>query len=324
MAGPESSAAPKVPGTPNLPETAIVLGSAVAAATALIALAAAEFGATRADWPGLAAAAAALLFTGLAVLAGAPKGWRWVGATVCAHLGLHPWLAEEATRRPLTALAVAVVALTLWIALGVAGERRRQDWRASVFLGFLVGLSALVRPDLPALTLPLAALALWLAGETLRPGSSLALFVVAAVLSTAAGLALRWLVFGLDSLWQPGTLAPLAHFLQVNAVAATAGLSALALLGKRAWRPAALLFVPLLIFAGMTLWSAPLSPLRLESAQALYLPLLPLLAVAFGVLLARALDALPSIRPADDLGKTAALILGLVFILHLLALNVTR
>ena len=169
----------------------------------------------------------------------------------------------------------------------------------------------------------MGALALWLA-ESPRP--VLAAFAATAAAASLAGLALRAQFPELEAVrGHPNAVGAFAVFLQVNAVAVTAGLSALALLGKRGGRPAALLFGPLLIFAGFTLWGAP----RLEDAQALNqaltqaltLPLLPLPAVAFGVLLARALDALPAIRPADDLGKTAALILGLVFVLHLLALG---
>lgn len=311
------------PAAPKVPETAIVLSVALAAAAALATVAITGFGATAADWPGLTAAATVILFSGLAVLAGAPRGWRWVGATVCVHLGLHPWLAAAAAQQPATVFAVAVVALALWVAFAVLGRHSLRGWTAALLLGLPIGLSALLRPDLLALTLPLGALALWLA-ESPRP--VLAAFAATAAAASLAGLALRAQFPELGAVrGDPNAFGAFAVFLQVNAVAVTAGLSALALLGKRGGRPAALLFGPLLIFAGFTLWGAP----RLEGAQALNqaltqaltLPLLPLPAVAFGVLLARALDALPAIRPADDLGKTAALILGLVFVLHLLALG---
>lgn len=309
------------PAAHDLPETAIVLAVALAAAAALAVLAITGFGATVESWLGLTAGAAAILFSGLAVLAGAPRGWRWVGATVCAHLGLHPWLAAAAAQQPAALFAVALVALTLWMAFAVLERRSLRGWKAALLLGLAVGISALLRPDLLALTLPLGTLALWLA-ESPRP--VLLAFAATAAAAIAAGLALRWQVLGLQAVWgleavwgHPNAFTALAVFLQVNAVALTAGLAALALLGKRGWRPAALLFGPLLSFAGLSFWNAP----RLESAQALTLPLLPLLTVAFGVLLARALDALPAIRPADDLGKTAALILGLIFVLHLLGLG---
>lgn len=308
------------PQPPRVPETAVVLGTAAVAAAALVAQAVWSFGAGWGDWVGLAGAAAAIVFVGAAVLAGAPRGWRWVGATVCAHLGLHPWLAYEATRHPVTALSLAVVALTAWVALGVARtatRRRLQGWPAALFFALLVGLSALVRPDLPGLTLPLGLLALWLARAGLKPGSDLLVLPALAAVAVAAGIVTRYRLFDLESLWAAGGAAPLADFVRVNAVTATAGLSALALLGKPAWRQAALLYVPMLVFAALTLWTVP----QLPGAQALHLPLLPLLAIAFAVLLARALDALPAIRPRDDLGKTAALILGLVYIAHLLAVE---
>ena len=307
----------RFPAAPKIPERIVVLGSAAAASVALTLLAGQRYGASLADWPGLAAAAATLFLTGLAILVGAPKGWRWVGATVCAHLGLHPWLAEAAALNPLSALSTAVAALTAWTSLEVAGEQRLQGWVGGLLLGFLVGLSALVRPDLPALTLPLAALALGLSKERPSLWSSLAVFAATAVAASLLGWLLRWQVFGLNSLWTSGSQAGLAQFLQINAVGITAGLAALALLGRRAWRQATLLFLPLLIFAGITLWRTP----QPDGTQDFYLPLLPLTAVIFGVLLARALDERPALRPNDTLGKIAALILGLIFILHLLPLE---
>lgn len=308
------------PLAPQVPETAVVVGTALVASVALAAVAVLGFGAGPDDWPGLAGAAAAIVFTGLAVLAGAPRGWRWVGATVCAHLGLHPWLAYEATRHPLTALGLAVVALTAWVALGVAGTPRTpalRRWPGALFLALLVGLSALVRPDLIALALPLAALALWLADPELRPRPSLAVFALAAPFAVAAGMLARWQLFDLESVWLPGGPAAFFEFLRVNAVGVAAGLAALALLGMRAWRPAALLYGPVLVFAALGVWLRP----SLEGAQALHLPLLPLFAVAFAVLLARALDGIPEIRPRDDLGKLAALVLGLIYVAHLLAVD---
>ncbi|WP_421709912.1 hypothetical protein [Algihabitans sp.] len=311
-----------VPAAPRLPETAIVLGSAAAASAAMILLAANRFGATAADWPGLAAATATLFFTGLAVLAGTPRGWRWIGATVCAHLGLHPWLAEAATVNPLGALSAAFVALAVWISLGLLSEQRLQGWASApclglLGLGLLAGLSVLVRPDLPVLILPLAALAVGLRQERRRLWRDLALFTLAGGAAGICGLLLRGQIFGLDSRWAPGNPADLYEFVRINAVGITAGLAALALLGKRAWRQAALLFLPLAIFASVTLgWS-----LQQDGTRSLYLPLLPLTAITFGVLLARALDALPALRPRDDLGKIAALILGLVFVFHLLPPN---
>lgn len=306
-----------VPAAPRLPETAIIVGSAAAASAAMILLAANRFGATAADWLGLAAAAAALFFTGLAVLAGAPRGWRWVGATVCAHLGLHPWLAEAATVNPLGALSAAFVALAVWISLGLSSEQRLQGWASAPCLGLLAGLSVLVRPDLPVLILPLAALAVGLRQESRRLWRDLALFALAGGAAGVFGLLLRGQIFGPDTVWMPGDPDDLAEFVRINAVGITAGLAALALLGKRAWRQGALLFLPLAIFASVTLgWS-----LQQDGSKSLYLPLLPLTAITFGVLLARALDALPALRPRDDLGKIAALILGLVFVFHLLPPN---
>ena len=174
------------PAAPKVPETAIVLAVALAAAAALATVAVTGFGATAADWPGLTAAAAVILFSGLAVLAGAPRGWRWVGATVCAHLGLHPWLAAAAAQQPATVFAVAVVALALWVAFAVLGRHSLRGWTAALLLGLPIGLSALLRPDLLALTLPLGALALWLA-ESPRP--VLAAFAATAAAASLAGLA---------------------------------------------------------------------------------------------------------------------------------------
>ncbi len=321
--------APRPPDPPQVPEVPLVLGAALLAAGALTAQAVLRFGAGWADWPGLAAAALALLFVAAAVLAAAPRGWRWVGATVCLHLGLHPAFAVAAAGAPLAVLAAALAALGAWAALanlgadrGARAPARRRS--AALFLGLLSGFAALVRPDLLALVLPLGALALALVPaprEARRP--ALGAFTVAALAAIPLGLLLRGQVLDLDFAlrWPAGAPAALADFVRVNAVTLTAGLSGLALLGLRVWRTAALLYGPLPPFAGAALFLAPALPTPLAALHLPLLPLLPLLAVAFAVLLARALDALPTLRPADDLGRSAALLLGLVYILHLLALD---